>query len=124
MREQDYAEIVLPGLQAHGRDVVNTLFGHDLAELQKPSAGKSRQGLGHLGHTAKGHESAAPVGQLADVFSGSTFLQAVQELRRETTLYRGQYGAPTLRDAEHGSAGGQGRDQAVQYALHAGDQVI
>ena len=124
VREQDHAEIVLPGLQAHGGDVVNALFGHHLAELQKPSARKRRQGLGHFRHAAEGNESAAPVGQFADIFSGAAFFQALEEISREATLHRRQNGAPTLGDAKHRATRRQGSDQAIQNALHAGDQVF
>ena len=124
MREQDHAKIVLPGLQAHGGDVVNAFFGQHLAELQEAAAGESRQGLGHFGHIAKGHKSAPPVGQFAHVLSRSALLQLAQELRGKTALHRRQDGAPALRDADDGPARGQGRNQPVQYALHAGDQII
>ena len=91
---------------------------------RKRPPGKGRQGLGHFRHAAKGHESAAPVGQFADIFSGSALLQLVEELGGKAALHRGQHGAPALRDADHGPARGQGRNQPVQNALHAGDQVV
>ena len=115
---------MFPGLQAHGRKVVNALFGHDLAELQEAAAGEGRQGFGHFRHAAKGHEPAAPVGQLANVFSGSALLQFVEELGGKAALHRGQHSAPALGDADHGPARWQGRNQSVQNALHAGDQVV
>ena len=124
VRKQDDSEIVLAGLQAHRGDVVNVLFRHHLAELQEPAARKGGQGLGHFRHAAEGHESAAPVGQFADVLSGPTFFQLLQELGRKPSLHRGQHGAPALADANHGPARRQGRDQAVQNALHARTQVL
>ncbi len=94
------------------------------AKLQEAAARKYRQWFGHLRHAAEGHESAAPVSQFADVFSGAALFQLAEELRRKAALHRRQNGAPALRDADHGSARRQRRDQAIQNALHAGNQVF
>src|SRR5439155_11576665 len=85
MRKQNRAEIVLPSLQAYGRDVADILFRQRLPELLKPAARKSRQRFRIFRQIAEGDEAASPVSEFADIFSATTFFQLAYELGRKPT---------------------------------------
>src|SRR5262249_39449418 len=62
MREQDYAEVVFPRLQANRGGVADIAFDQRLAELLEAPPGKCRQRLGHLEQVRKGYKAAAAIG--------------------------------------------------------------
>src|SRR5438309_9052915 len=111
---------MLAGLKAHSGNIANTFRTQNLAELLKPCSRKRRKRFWQLRKFAEAYETAAPVCQFRNIFSGPAACDFLQEFGRETALHRGQHGSPPLGDIDYRSARWKGSNQTVEDALHAG----
>src|SRR5437667_19186 len=84
---------MLAGLKAHSGNIANTFRTQNLAELLKPCSRKRRKRFWQLRKFAEAYETAAPVCQFRNIFSGPAACDFLQEFGRETALHRGQHGS-------------------------------
>ena len=87
--EHHYTEVVLPGLQAEGRDFRNAVPQQNFTKILKTFARHRWHRLRQLRQIAKFHETAAPESKLAQVVRPAGGLEFCQHFRRETALRRG-----------------------------------
>ena len=124
MGKQNNSEVMLAGLKAHSGNIANTFRTQNLAELLKPCSRKRRKRFWQLRKFAEAYETAAPVCQFRNIFSGPAACDFLQEFGRETALHRGQHGSPPLGDIDYRSARWKGSNQTVEDALHAGNKIL
>src|SRR5438046_3984702 len=115
---------MLAGLKAHSGNTPNTYHTQNLAELLKPCSRKRRKMVWQLRNCAEAYETAAPVCQFRNIFSGPAACDFLQEFGRETALHRGQHGSPPLGDIDYSSARWKGSNQTVDGALHPGNKIL
>src|SRR5207245_672787 len=112
------------GLKAHSGNIANSFCAQNLAELLKPRSRKRRKRFWQLRKFAETYKTSAPVRQFRNIFSGSAAGDFLQEFKRETALYGGQYCSPPLGDIDYRSARRERSNQTVEDALHAGNYVL
>src|SRR5206468_4172785 len=117
------AEIMLASLQTHSCDVSDVLGRHDFSELIETPTGKYGEWLRHVGNVAEGHESATPVGQLADVLSGPASVQGFNEFGRKPQLGGRQHGSPAFGNANGGPVRREWRHQPVEDVVHGRNKI-
>src|SRR6266566_1443619 len=79
---------MLAGLKALSGNIANTFRTQNLAELLKPCSRKRRKRFWQLRKFAEAYETAAPVCQFRNIFSGPAACDFLQEFGRETALHR------------------------------------